>query len=647
MLAVGRGPIPGGPVEIARRVIARFGLAVTKPGGGVAILCGQARLPAAHPCQLVGPGVLAILLGLGAVFGRHPAVVDRLGAVVRSLVLAGWGFRTFIWRLVGRMRGSVAGCSIEVDGGVIASFGFPVTLFGLAIPDVGGQVAVVPVQVALIDGSQGALGWIRAAAVLIWDGHAAPPPDEHASGCRRHGARMVFQGWPVAITIAAIATLFGEGRGSAWSECLTIDAIADKTRPAAQRIAALASVRGASLPPKSVFVVVHDESDDLDVRLAAVRAVGRSPGAINQLVRRFQPPAVREAAIAELSRIARSDLPAYLERRISDDIAAARSDPLGPQMANLGLSYGRDPRVLATARAVMADPRPEARSRAIAVLASIGEIDDVLQAAGDPQGEVRAQLAEMLGYFSLGRPVDVSALEGLAGDPDPGVAGKARAAMRRLGVKKLPTKHRPGPAGDGDAEWRDLLARLAAKILGDRELAADLTEEALETGWLGSAGTGEEAIAALESRLGLRLPPSYRSFLQTTNGWGPTSFAVDRLLAAHEVRRFAESEPEWVQAWSDNDEGPELRTAIQVSTVADGVCLLIPSDGRAEWETWFFANWIPGAQRHASFRCSWRTSCSGPRGPNSRVPASACSNGQSDARVPAAAGNLGGELGWV
>ena len=45
-----------------------------------------------------------------------------------------------------------------------------------------------------------------------------------------------------------------------------------------------------------------------------------------------------------------------------------------------------------------------------------------------------------------------------------------------------------------------------------------------------------------------------------------------------------------------------MKTAIQVSTVADGVCLLIPSDQKADWESWFFANWIPGAHRHDSFR---------------------------------------------
>jgi hypothetical protein len=236
------------------------------------------------------------------------------------------------------------------------------------------------------------------------------------------------------------------------------------------------------------------------------------------------------------------------------------------------------------------------------VLASIGEIDDVLAAALDPSADVRAQTAQLLGYFSVGRPADVSTLERLATDPDNEVGTKAHAAMRRLGVKKMPTKQRSSVPSEGDPQWLDLLSRLAAKILADRERAVDLPESSLETGWFGAAGATDAELAALESRLVIKLPPTYRSFLKTTNGWGPTSFAVDRLLRAEEVRRFAESEPDWVQIWSENEEGPALKTAIQVSTVADGVCLLIPTDLKAEWETWFFANWIPGAHRHGSFR---------------------------------------------
>jgi hypothetical protein len=377
--------------------------------------------------------------------------------------------------------------------------------------------------------------------------------------------------------------------------------IENRTRPKAERIAALDSLGGAGLPPKPVFKVLHDESDDLEVRQAALRAVARSAGAINQLVRRFRPPSLRERAVAELERIATRPLPGYAEQRIGEDLAAVRADPLGPRLANLGLADGRDRRVLAAGREALADARPAVRSMAIGLLASLGEINDVIALAADPATGVRSQLAEMLGYFSTGRAEDVATLERLAADPEAEVTVKARAALRRLGARELPTRSRPSAARAGNAAWLDLLAKLAAKILADRDRAADLPESALETGWLGTPGATEDELTALEERLSLKLPPSYRSFLQTTNGWGPTSFAVDRLMAAHEVVRFADSEPEWVAIWAENEEGPALRTAVQVSTVADGVCLLIPS-GSSEWETWFFASWIPGAHRHASFR---------------------------------------------
>jgi HEAT repeats/SMI1 / KNR4 family (SUKH-1) len=353
--------------------------------------------------------------------------------------------------------------------------------------------------------------------------------------------------------------------------------------------------------PKSVFETLHDESADLEARLAALRAVSRSPGAINQLVRQFYPPELRAAAVVELERIARAPLPPYLEKRIGQDLAAARTDPLATQFANLGLAYGRDARVLDLARASLSDSHPDVRSRAVGVLASIGEIDAVLAAAGDSAAEVRASVAEMLGYFCTARPEDLAALEALAADPEPKVAAKARAAQRRLRVKPLPRGVRT-PARAGDEHWLELLTKLAAKVLADRNRAADLPDEALATGWLGTTAATEEQLQTAERRLGVKFPVSYRSFLATSNGWGPTSFFLDRLYGADEVVWFADSEPDWLAIWASTAEGPQLKTALQVSSVTDnGVCLLIPSE-QAEWECWFFANWIPGVHRHASFR---------------------------------------------
>jgi hypothetical protein len=346
---------------------------------------------------------------------------------------------------------------------------------------------------------------------------------------------------------------------------------------------------------------LEDESDDLEVRRAAVRAIGRWPAAINQLTRRFHPAPLRAQAVIELERIAGEPLDESLEGRLRADLEELRQDVGAYALVNLGKTYGRDRRVIQIARTATRDQRPSVRSTALSVLAAIGEIDDLTAGVEDRSGEVRAQIAYLLGFFSLGRPEDVAALERLVADPDSGVALKARSALRRLGVLNLPV---PKKVSDrpGDPVWIDLLERIADKILADRDKAVDLPDEFLETGWLGTRGATPDELASLEQRIGLNLPPSYRSFLATTNGWGPTSFAVARLLSADEVMRFSDGEPEIVRIWEDGEEGPGLRSAVQISTVFDGaVCLLVPT-ALTEWETWFFASWQSGVDTYPNFR---------------------------------------------
>jgi hypothetical protein len=350
----------------------------------------------------------------------------------------------------------------------------------------------------------------------------------------------------------------------------------------------------------AVWSVIGDETDDLTVRAAAVRAVGRSPGAINQLTRRFHPPALRKVAVDELERLAQLGLPPYFEERLRADLRQLERDPGSFALINLGNTFGRDRRVIEAARRAGRDSRPDVRVAAFTVLAQVGEIDDVLGVVSDSSSRVRAHSARLIGLLSLARQEDIAALEGLAVDADAEVRNQARAALRRLEALPLPTS-KPGQVHAGDPEWVRLLSQLAAKVIGDREMAVDLPDEALETGWLGAPGATPADLADVEARLGVTLPPSYRAFLQTSNGWGPLSFGVERLLAAGEIVKFVEAEPEWVAAYEGLDESAGLNTAIQISTTYDSaVCLLIPSEA-AEWETWFFANWLAGAWRHESF----------------------------------------------
>jgi hypothetical protein len=145
--------------------------------------------------------------------------------------------------------------------------------------------------------------------------------------------------------------------------------------------------------------------------------------------------------------------------------------------------------------------------------------------------------------------------------------------------------------------------------------------------WFGHSAASPRAIAELEARLGVRLPPSYRAFLELTNGWDLVDSLFGRLLAAADVRWFREEHLEWIEAFvstvpeeqDDSEEDHRLSQAeknepkfrrrymydlLLISEPYDGgVFLLNPKvvDEEGEWEAWAFANWYPGARRHRSF----------------------------------------------
>ncbi|MCZ9339062.1 SMI1/KNR4 family protein, partial [Streptomyces sp. TRM76130] len=60
-------------------------------------------------------------------------------------------------------------------------------------------------------------------------------------------------------------------------------------------------------------------------------------------------------------------------------------------------------------------------------------------------------------------------------------------------------------------EWADSLP--------DSEARGAADDAARRTRWLGFPPASEERITAMEKRLGRRMPPSYRQFLQVSDGW--------------------------------------------------------------------------------------------------------------------------------
>lgn len=195
-------------------------------------------------------------------------------------------------------------------------------------------------------------------------------------------------------------------------------------------------------------------------------------------------------------------------------------------------------------------------------------------------------------------------------------------------------------------EWESFLQQWSQEILESmkEDQLAQLPQEAIASCWLGYPGATEQQICQVESRLGVRLPPSYREFLKVTNGWRQTTSFIRRLWSTEGIERFALRHQKWIDAFTNHHESTQvsfehaieldelwepptiadeeyfdygkdqdcsklrveyLKTAIEISDVGESsIYLLNPQvvteDG--EWEAWFFGDWLPGADRYRSFR---------------------------------------------
>src|SRR5437867_13242462 len=101
-------------------------------------------------------------------------------------------------------------------------------------------------------------------------------------------------------------------------------------------------------------------------------------------------------------------------------------------------------------------------------------------------------------------------------------------------------------------QWRDLLAALSHAIV-EGDFAVNLPEEEEEATpeWHGYSPATEVQIVAAEVRLGCRFPPSYRSFLQVSNGWRDAGPSIYRLWSTEEVEWFAARNQDWIDAWTE------------------------------------------------------------------------------------------------
>lgn len=190
-----------------------------------------------------------------------------------------------------------------------------------------------------------------------------------------------------------------------------------------------------------------------------------------------------------------------------------------------------------------------------------------------------------------------------------------------------------------DFDWPGLMTAWNAELLSDDEVRENLPPEVIASGWLGYPGATEEQLAALETRLGVALPPSYRAFLAYTNGWRETGHFIPAIWSTEQVEWFAVRNQDAIDSWLEGEryDGREpdpvpdaeyldysgdngvvrgystgamrseyLPSMLEVSdheVSGTAVYLLNPQivTPEGEWEGWFFAHWIPGAERYRSF----------------------------------------------
>ncbi|MFF7150016.1 SMI1/KNR4 family protein [Streptomyces jietaisiensis] len=170
-------------------------------------------------------------------------------------------------------------------------------------------------------------------------------------------------------------------------------------------------------------------------------------------------------------------------------------------------------------------------------------------------------------------------------------------------------------------DWRRFLLRWSGEWAdsphGETGEAGETDEEsaARRARWLGFPAASEERIAAMERRLGRRMPPSYREFLAVSDGWRHAGGFVSLLAGTEQA------------CWHDNDSGlaedfeeylpedatPEerreaeiWRSGLQLDVESDALYVLMDPedvDEDGEWAVYTWAGWHAAPPtRHANFR---------------------------------------------
>lgn len=170
-------------------------------------------------------------------------------------------------------------------------------------------------------------------------------------------------------------------------------------------------------------------------------------------------------------------------------------------------------------------------------------------------------------------------------------------------------------------QWRELLQEISCVILAQDQPENDdvnrpkFTPEIHAAGYIGFEGATEAQIVAAETRLGIRFPPSYRTFLSVSNGWPVMWHSVEpgELWSTEQIRWTREQDPQLVDVLTefgddisveehikgrDDSFGQYRKQAVanllSISEHGDACDLLLCPDivdENGEWECWKTSSW--------------------------------------------------------
>ena len=173
-------------------------------------------------------------------------------------------------------------------------------------------------------------------------------------------------------------------------------------------------------------------------------------------------------------------------------------------------------------------------------------------------------------------------------------------------------------------DWKNFLQKVSDTVIQSGDLLDRFSDA--DGNWLGFNGLSDKEIKNEEIHLGTNLPPSYKAFIETINGFKQLSCFVWDILPIEKIDWLKNVDPGLVEVYTvmfkdefeTTDEeyfvyGEEqqpttfrssyFESCLAVSGYGDATILLLNPEIKfgEEWEAWMYAPWNLGLNRYQSF----------------------------------------------